>query len=181
MTSARPVPIRVRYGQPRELSGYCRSALASAVFRADFPARCDVLGGNRPVSAMRLENECDRAHSQFADNPLTWAAMPWKGTPMRIFGQQHGAVGPSGLRSGPIRTIRKGGRWARRAVAVLAAVSAGALLLTASAGAAPTFAASSPTPVIAARTIPAPKQAPNPRNITARVASTCATAAYKAG
>jgi Lysozyme like domain/Ricin-type beta-trefoil lectin domain-like len=100
---------------------------------------------------------------------------------MRIFGQQHGAVGPSGLRSGPIRTIRKGGRWARRAVAALAAVSAGTLLLTASAGTAPTFAASSPTPVIAARTIPAPKQAPNPRNITARVASTCATAAYKAG
>jgi hypothetical protein len=32
----------------------------------------------------------------------------------------------------------------------------------------------------AARTIPAPKQAPNPRNITAAVASTCATAAADA-
>jgi len=34
---------------------------------------------------------------------------------------------------------------------------------------------------MAARTIPAPKQAPNLRDITTAVASTCATAAYKAG
>jgi hypothetical protein len=77
--------------------------------------------------------------------------------------------------------MRKPRRRARRAVAVLAVCGAGAICLTASAGAAPTFAASSPTPVIAARTIPAPKQAPNLRNITAAVGATCATAAYKAG
>jgi Lysozyme like domain/Ricin-type beta-trefoil lectin domain len=77
--------------------------------------------------------------------------------------------------------MRNPGRRARRAVAVPAAAGVVALLLTASAGTAPTFAASSSSPVIAARTIPAPKQAPNPRNITAAVASTCATAAYKAG
>lgn len=107
--------------------------------------------------------------------------MPGKGTPMRIFGEQHGAGGPSDLRSGPIRMMRKRARRGRRTVAVLAASAAGAICLTASAGTAPTFAASSPTPVIAARTIPAPKHAPNLRNITAAVGSTCATAAYKAG
>jgi hypothetical protein len=77
--------------------------------------------------------------------------------------------------------MRNPGRRARRALAVLAAASAVALLLTVSAGTVPTFAGSSPTPVIAARTIPAPKHAPNLRNITAEVGSTCATAAYKAG
>ena len=100
---------------------------------------------------------------------------------MRIFGPQRGAGGRSDLRSGPIRAMGTGGRWARRSVAMLAASGVVALSLTASAGTAPTFAASLSPPVVAARTIPAPQQAPNPRNITAAVASTCATAAYKAG
>ena len=99
---------------------------------------------------------------------------------MRIFGQTRAAVGPRDPRSGLVRAIRKGGRWPRRAAAVLAVSSAGALLMV-STGSATTFAASSPSPVIAARTIPAPRQAPNPRDITAAIASTCAAAAYKAG
>jgi hypothetical protein len=100
---------------------------------------------------------------------------------MRIFGREDGPAAPSDLRPAPISRIRKGRRRVRRAVTVLAGCGAGTLFLTASAGTAPTFAASSPTPVIGARVIPAPKEAPNLRNITAAVGSTCATAAYEAG
>jgi hypothetical protein len=57
---------------------------------------------------------------------------------------------------------------------------AGALLLTAGTGTAAVSAAS-PTPVNPARVIPVPRAAPNPADITAAAASTCARAAYKAG
>ena len=53
----------------------------------------------------------------------------WEGDPMRIFGQTRAAVGPRDPRSGLVRAIRKGGRWPRRAAAVLAVSSAGALLM----------------------------------------------------
>lgn len=100
---------------------------------------------------------------------------------MRIWRHQHRPVGTCDQMPGLVSTRRKRGRWSRRAVLLLAVAGVEALLLTVNTGTTKAFAALSPTPVRPAGTIPAPRWAPNPSSITAAAASTCATAAYKAG
>lgn len=67
-----------------------------------------------------------------------------------------------------------------RRVILLAVTGMTALLLTGHVGTARAF-TSSPVPVNSVRIIHAPRHAPNPSEISASTASTCAIAAYKAG
>jgi hypothetical protein len=81
------------------------------------------------------------------------------------------AVGAAGKRRVP--RLRKG----RRAVALLTAAGASALLLATGTGSTAVFAAASQAPARPHQVIPAPKRVPSPKDITAAAASTCATAA----
>ena len=75
--------------------------------------------------------------------------------------------------------LSKQNRRSRRVI-LLAATGIAALLLTGHAGTAGAFAAA-PVPVNSARIIHPPRHPPNPDEITASTAATCAMAAYKAG